>query len=165
MCAAAINLREVRDADIGVFYEHLQHPPAQQMAAFIHENPADRAAHDAHWVRLLASDAVLNRSIELIEPDRDPVLAGHICSFDMEGDREVTYWIDHAQWGKGIATRALGAFLEVERTRPLFGRAAKDNEASVKVMQRNGFRLLREERGFANARSSEIDEVVMVLDP
>ena len=164
MPAPSLNLRPVIEADIAPFFEHLQHPPAQQMAAFIHENPADRGAHEAHWAKLLANQSVLNRSIELIEPDSDPMLVGHICSFTMEGDREITYWIDHHHWGKGIATQALAKFLGVETTRPLYGRAAKDNPASIRVMERCGFRLLREERGYANARACEIDEVVMVLD-
>ncbi len=164
MAAPAIHLRPVVQSDIGTFYEHLQHPPAQQMAAFIHKDPSDRAAHDAHWARLLASDDITSRSIELAEPDSDPVLVGHIISFTMEGDREITYWIDHRQWGRGIATEALRRFLPIEKTRPLYGRAAMDNGSSVRVMEKNGFRLLRQERGYANARGAQIDEVVMVLD-
>jgi hypothetical protein len=34
---------------------------------------------------------------------------GHIASFDLEGHREVTYWIGREDWGRGIATRALKA--------------------------------------------------------
>ena len=30
----------------------------------------------------------------------------------MEGDTELTYWIDRAAWGQGIASRALALFLE-----------------------------------------------------
>jgi RimJ/RimL family protein N-acetyltransferase len=160
----AIHLRPVINSDIEIFFEHLQHPGAQQMAAFIHEDPSDRGAHDAHWSRLLASDDIIARSIELAMPDSDPVLAGHIISFTMEGDREITYWIDHRQWGKGIATEALRRFLAVETTRPLYGRAALDNGSSIRVMEKNDFRLLRQERGYANARGADIDEVVMVLE-
>lgn len=162
MSTVQIQLRPVETRDLGVFYTHLQHPPAQQMAAFIHENPADRAAHDAHWAKLLARDSILKRSIDLLHEDAEPELVGHIISFDMEGDRELTYWIDHHHWGKGIATKALGQFCNIEKTRPMYGRAAKDNPASIKVMTANGFALLREERGYANARGAEIDEVVMV---
>ncbi|MHA7811793.1 MAG: GNAT family N-acetyltransferase [Phycisphaerales bacterium] len=158
-----VQLRPIRESDVPFFFEHLQHRPAQQMAAFIHEDPADRAAHDAHWAKLLASNDITSRSIELVTPDSDPTLAGHIISFSMEGDREITYWIDHRHWGKGIASAALEQFLSIEKTRPLYGRAAKDNTPSIRVMERCGFRLLREERGFANARGCEIDEVVMVL--
>ncbi|MFG0245163.1 MAG: GNAT family N-acetyltransferase [Phycisphaerales bacterium JB052] len=158
----AINIRPVETRDIALFYDHLQHPPAQQMAAFIHEDPADRAAHDAHWAKLLASDSILKRSIELVQTNTVPVLVGHIISFDMDGDREITYWVDHHYWGKGIATEALRQFLHIEQVRPLFGRAALDNAGSIRVMERNGFALLRQERGYAHARGAEIDEVVMV---
>ena len=157
-----IQLREITEADTSVFFDHLQHAPAQQMAAFIHEHPEDRAAHDAHWNKLLANDSITKRSIELVHPDADPELVGHIISFTMEGDREITYWIDHHHWGKGIASEALHQFLAIEQTRPLYGRAAKDNTPSIRVMERNGFTLLRHERGYAHARGDEIDEVVMI---
>lgn len=163
MPASTIQIRPIEPPDLDAFFDHLQHPPAQQMAAFIHEDPSDRTAHDAHWARLLENDSVCKRSIELIEPSGTPVLVGHIMSFDMQGDREITYWIDHHHWGKGIATQALKQFLGTEQTRPLFGRAAQDNIASIRVMEENGFRLLRCERGYAHARGTEIDEVVMVL--
>ncbi len=158
-----IQLRDVADSDVAVFFDHLQHHPAQQMAAFIHEHPEDRAAHDAHWGKLLANDSITKRSIELVHPDADPELVGHIISFTMEGDREITYWIDHHHWGKGIATEALRQFLAFEQTRPMYGRAAKDNMPSIRVMEHNGFTLLRHERGYAHARGAEIDEVVMIL--
>jgi RimJ/RimL family protein N-acetyltransferase len=158
-----IQLRDVTDSDVAVFFDHLQHHPAQQMAAFIHEHPEDRVAHDAHWNKLLANDSITKRSIEVVKPNGDPELVGHIISFTMEGDREITYWIDHHHWGKGIASEALRQFLAIERARPLYGRAAKDNTPSIRVMERNGFTLLRHERGYAHARGAEIDEVVMIL--
>jgi RimJ/RimL family protein N-acetyltransferase len=76
----------------------------------------------------------------------------------------VTYWLGREHWGKGIATRALREFLTIERTRPLFGSAAKDNAASVRVLEKCGFRLAGESRGYANARCAEIDEVLLRLD-
>lgn len=159
---ASVRLRDVDARDLPVFFEHMQHGPSQQMAAFVHEDPSDRAAFDAHWAKLLALDTILKRSIEA-----GGVLVGNIMSFDMPGDdgpeREITYWIGHEHWGKGLASAALAEFIAIEPTRPLYGRAAKDNTASIRVMQRCGFTLLREERGFANARGEEIDEVVMVL--
>ena len=133
------------------------------MAAFVHEDPSDRAAFDAHWAKLIKSDKILKRSIEA-----DGELVGHIMSFDMPNeqdglDREITYWIDHHHWNKGIASKALKLFLSTETTRPLFGRAAKDNTASIRSMEKCGLVLIAEGRGFANARGEEIDEVVMRL--
>lgn len=154
-----IQLRPIESQDLPLFFEHQQHKPAQHMAAFVHEDPSDREHFEAHWAKLMNNDAILKRSIEL-----DGQLVGHIMSFDMMGDREITYWIDHHHWGKGIATRALEQFVQVESTRPLHGRAAKDNIASIRSMEKCGFTLVAEERGFANARGEEIDEVVMRLD-
>ncbi|MBO6514315.1 MAG: GNAT family N-acetyltransferase [Phycisphaerales bacterium] len=153
-----ITLRPVERSDLPIFYEHLLHQPAQHMAAFVHEDPSDRAKFDMHWEKLLQSDAILKLSIEFKNQ-----LVGHIISFDMMGDREITYWIDHQYWNQGIASEALRQFTEIETTRPLFGRAAKDNAASIRTMEKCGFILQAEERGFANARGQEIDEVVMVL--
>src|SRR6266850_2084211 len=49
------------------------------------------------------------------------------ASFDLEGRREVTYWIGREDWGRGIATRGLQEFLQLEATRPLYAGAASDN--------------------------------------
>ena len=154
-----VTLRPIIDSDLPIFFEHQQHQPALHMAAFVHEDPSDRAHFDAHWAKLMGSAKILKRSIEA-----DGQLVGHIMSFEMEGDREITYWIDHNHWEKGIASEALRLFLEAETTRPLFGRAAKDNTASIRSMEKCGFQLIAHERGFANARGEEIDEVVMRLE-
>jgi RimJ/RimL family protein N-acetyltransferase len=151
-------LRDVEASDVGIFFTHQQDREAVHMAAFTGDDPSDREAHDAHWRRTMGSGAVTIRTIVI-----DGAVAGHIASFDREGDREVTYWIGREYCGSGIATRALGEFLAIERARPLHGRAAADNVASRRVLEKCGFTLAGNERGFANARGAEIDEVVMRL--
>ena len=129
------------------------------MAAFTAPDPTDRTAFDEHWQRIRRRPAVCIRTI--VAGDE---VAGHIASFDREGDREVTYWIDRAFWGRGIATDALRAFLEVEPVRPLTARAAADNAASVRVLEKCGFVERARELGYAEARHREIEEVVLVRD-
>jgi RimJ/RimL family protein N-acetyltransferase len=92
------------------------------------------------------------------------MIAGHIASFVMGGELEVTYWVDRALWGKGVATAALARLLDIVAERPIHGRAAKDNLGSVRVLEKCGFERVGEERGFANARGEEIDEVVYRRD-
>jgi RimJ/RimL family protein N-acetyltransferase len=119
----------------------------------------DRDAFERRWSRLRADDSVLNRVI-VVEDD----VAGTIGSWGDPGEREVTYWIGRSYWGKGIATAALDAFLAVERSRPLHARVASDNVASRRVLEKCGFRVIATERGVAEARSAEIEEIVLQLD-
>lgn len=153
-----VRLVRVEQWHLEEFFHQMQHKPSQHMAAFVHKDPSNRTAFDAHWMKLLGSDRIIKRTVIV-----DSEIAGSILSFDMDDDREITYWIGHEYWGKGVATEALRRFLKIESKRPLFGRAAKDNGASIAVMENNGFRLISQGRGYANARGQEIDEVVMVL--
>lgn len=83
--------------------------------------------------------------------------------FVVEGDTEITYWIDRNFWGQGIATRALKEFLAIETTRPIFGRVAFDNFGSQKVLKKCGFIKIGTDKGFANARQTEIEEFIYKL--
>ena len=49
------------------------------------------------------------------------------------------------------------------KTRPLYARAAKDNIASLRVLEKCGFTIAGYARGFANARGEEVEEVVLEL--
>jgi RimJ/RimL family protein N-acetyltransferase len=93
----------------------------------------------------------------------DETIVGSIAKFEMEGDAEITYWIDTNYWGNGIATTALKNFLTQEHMRPVFGRVAFDNLASQKVLEKCGFLKIGTDRGFANARQAEIEEFIYKL--
>ena len=148
-------LREIEDRDLGVLSEHSTDRVAIRMAAFTSPDPDDRHSFE----RRLKSDGSTPTVIEV-----DDRVVGHIASFDLEGHREVTYWIGREDWGRGLATRALREFLQVEATRPLYARAASDNAASIRVLTKCGFRIVGEGRGFAHGRHEETDEVVLRLE-
>ena len=112
----------------------------------------------AHWTRILNDSAVCKRTI-LFEGQ----VVGHISKFEQFGEPEISYWIGKEYWGKGIATSALSAFLHTVTERPLYGRAAKDNLASQRVLEKCGFTLQGCNRDFANARGEEIEEVIFTL--
>lgn len=88
-------------------------------------------------------------------------VAGHIASFEQFGEREVSYWIGREYWNNGIATKSLEQFLEDFKTRPLYARAAKDNIASIRVLEKSGFQIIGEDKGFSNARGEEIEEHIL----
>jgi RimJ/RimL family protein N-acetyltransferase len=94
----------------------------------------------------------------------DGEVAGTIGSWGDPDEREVTYWIGRSYWGKGIATVALNAFLTVDPSRPLHARVASDNVASCRVLEKCGLRVVATERSFAQARSGEIEELVLRLE-
>jgi RimJ/RimL family protein N-acetyltransferase len=81
----------------------------------------------------------------------------------VEGQTEVTYWVDRAVWGRGVASRALALFLSVVRTRPLFARAASDNAASLRVLEKAGFQIIDTEMSYAPGRRAETEESILRL--
>ena len=91
-------------------------------------------------------------------------VAGHVVCHGWFGPPEVSYWIGREYWGQGVATRALAALLVLVTVRPLYGRAAKDNLASLRVMEKCGFQVVGAERGFADPRGEEIDELILRLE-
>ena len=153
-------LREVSPDDLPIFFEQQRDPEAIAMAAFTAADPSDRAAFDAHWARILADPATINRTIVC-----DGEVVGHVASFEQEGQREVTYWLGRRHWGRGLATRALAALLELVPERPLYARAVKDNRGSLRVLEKCGFAIAGEDRGYANGRGAEVEEWILVLPP
>jgi RimJ/RimL family protein N-acetyltransferase len=152
-------LRDVEDGDLDTFFDHWVDDEARRMAAFTPADAHDRAAFAARWERQRSNPSILAKTIEL---DGEPV--GSISSWDSDGNREVTYWIGRAHWGKGIATRALQAFLDIETTRPLYAAAAADNTGSLRVLEKCGFRVIGHGRAYSHARGLEVDEVNLRLD-
>lgn len=155
-----IALRPVDRADLDILFEQMRDPESVRMAAFTSQNPDDRQQFDAHMARLMASPEITMRAIT----DSNDRLVGSISSFVLDGHLEVTYWIDRARWGRGIASRALALFLDVVPARPLLARAASDNVASLRVLEKAGFQAVGAEVSFAPARGAEIEETILRLD-
>jgi len=158
MSGPRVRLRAVDRNDLAVFFDYHRDAEANRMAAFTAEDPDDRVAFDQRWDRILGDDTVVKRTVLY-----DGRVAGNVLGFEQYGDPSVGYWIGREHWGKGIATRALAAFLEEVPLRPLYARVAADNAGSLRVLEKCGFRVTREERAFAAARGREIGELVLIL--
>ncbi len=129
------------------------------MAAFTRADPADRAAFDAHYQHVLSDPGNTTQAIE-----EDGVFVGMIASFAVEGDREVTYWIDPVRWGRGIASGAVRTFVGCETQRPLFARVAAHNLGSSEVLLRNGFVKIGEETSWAAGMGEDVLEYIYRLE-
>jgi RimJ/RimL family protein N-acetyltransferase len=152
-------LRDVVEADLPIFFEHQLNPDANYMAAFTAKDPTNREAFADHWDRILADATILIKTIVF-----DGQVAGYVLSYEESGKPEVSYWIGKAYWGQGIATQALRDFLaQANQTRPIYARVAKDNVGSLRVLEKCGFTIVGQTRGFANARGEEIEELVLEL--
>jgi RimJ/RimL family protein N-acetyltransferase len=150
-------LREVHDSDLPVFFRQMNDPEAVRMAAFTVQDPADWDAFQALWKRIRSSEDVARTVLA------DGDVVGSAAVYGEPGEREVTYWVDRAYWGRGVATAALRGLLAEVPERPLYARAAADNQGSLRVLEKCGFRITARARGFANARGEEIDEAVLAL--
>lgn len=153
-----LELRRSDVADLDALFQIQLDPEANYWAAFTSKESAERATYIAKFTRLLADPTVNQLTILL-----DGVIVGSVAKFVMQGDTEITYWIDRAYWGRGIATAALQGLLSQETTRPIFGRVAFDNLASQRILEKCGFQRVGADRGFAFARGVEIEEFIYEL--
>lgn len=156
--ANEIYLRDVIQSDLPIFYEQQLDPDANYMAAFTRKDPGDKEAFMLFWARILGDENILIQTMLY-----DGQVAGSVLSYVQMGEREVSYWIGKEYWGKGIATRALEGLLGQIEARPLYARAAKDNLASLRVLQKCGFKIIAEDKGYANARHAETEEYILEL--
>jgi len=147
-----VHLRAVREQDLPVLFEHQLDDAANRMAAF---RPRDRDAFMAHWGRILDDPSVLVRAIEA-----NGTLVGNVGSWVGPGVRLVGYWIGREHWGRGVATAALRAFLEEDRSRPLHALVATSNLGSIRVLEKCGFERSDEEL----ATGDDVEELVFRLD-
>jgi RimJ/RimL family protein N-acetyltransferase len=151
--APRVVLRPTTDEDLPILFAHQADPVASRMAAF---PSRDRDAFDAHWAKIRADASVINRTIVA-----EGVVVGVIASFDVDGERDVGYWIDRAAWGRGIATAALAAFLEHDRARPLHARVAAHNLGSRRVLEKCGFLVVDR---VAPSEGDDVEELVLRLE-
>jgi RimJ/RimL family protein N-acetyltransferase len=153
---AEVQLRDVSDNDLPIFFEHQMDPEANRMAAF---TPRKEEEFFAHWNKIMADEAVVKKTVLF-----NGQVAGSVVSFERDGDREVGYWIGREYWGKGIATTALSAFLGHVSARPLYAHVAKDNIASIRVLEKCGFTVSRRFKAIATDRGEAVEEVILKLE-
>ncbi len=150
-----IKLRPTVVEDLETLFQFQLDYEANYLAAFTSKDSMNKEAYISKFTKLLTDPTINNQTIIA-----GTVIVGSIAKFIMEDDVEITYWIDKNFWGKGIATTALKDFLTIETTRPIFGRVAFDNLGSQKVLEKCGFIKIGTDKGFANARQTEIEEFI-----
>lgn len=153
-----IQVRDVQKSDLDTFFEHQLDPEANQMAGFTAKDPTDRDAFMAHWVKVLADEEIILKTICV-----DTEIAGYVLCHSWFGNPELSYWIDKEFWGQGVATTGVQLFLQAVARRPLFARVVFNNIGSMRVLEKCGFVRIGQDKGFANARGQEVEEVIFKL--
>ena len=153
-----ITLRKTEAADLDHFFVFQLDKEARHLAAFTSKDSTDRSAYLQKYEKFLSDPTINMRTIMVGD-----IIVGSVAKFEMDGETEITYWIDKIFWGKGITTNALKDFLTIESARPIFGRVAFDNFGSQKVLEKCGFIKVGTDKGFATARQAEIAEFIYKL--
>jgi|SRR5688572_13126575 len=153
-----IILRKTVIDDLQFFFVFQLDNDANHLAAFTAKDPTDKIAYLQKYTKLV-NDPTINMQTIIVDNN----IAGSVSKFEIEGDAEITYWIDKKYWGKGVATKALRELLKNEKARPIYGRVAFDNVGSQKVLEKCGFVRIGKDKGFANARQAEIEEYIYKL--
>lgn len=153
-----IKLKDTKPGDLEVLFDFQTDAEANYLAAFTSGNPEDKTAYIEKWTKIISDTDKINKTIFF-----EDEIAGIIGKFELKGKPEITYWIGKKFWGKGIATEALRLLLEIVKTRPIYAGAAFDNFGSRRVLEKCGFEKIGTDKGFANARGEEIEEILYEL--
>ncbi|WP_433088722.1 GNAT family N-acetyltransferase [Dactylosporangium sp. CA-052675] len=143
-------LRDLVEADLEVLYEQQREEEAVRRAQF----PArDREPFMTHWRTKVLADSANHVQIVVA----GGAVAGSVMAWWRDDRRFIGYWLGQRFWGRGIGTAALRLFLRRERIRPLFADTFAGNTASVKLLQRCGFRQVGTEH------EGDLEFVVLML--
>jgi RimJ/RimL family protein N-acetyltransferase len=154
--SSIVLLRDVTEDDRPIFFEFQLDAEANRMAAFA---PRDWEAFLAHWERVRHNPTAIRQAIIC-----NGQVVGNIGCWEQDGHREVGYWIGREFWGRGIATKALAAFLEQVETRPLHAYVATHNVASRRVLEKCGFVVSGYVEAFTTLNGEDVAGIILKLD-
>lgn len=141
--------------DLGWLYKFQCDPQSNRLAAVYPRREPD---FYSHWHHSLNDAEIVAKAIAV---DDEPV--GCISCFRCNGRDSIGYWIGRLFWGRGIASAALSMLLDLETRRPLHARVAKDNPASIRVLQKCGFEITGYEFSPGTDRYVECEEAMLTL--
>ena len=163
----ALSLRPIAESDCDAVVDLLADPAISQMAVTIQfPYTAETFREKFDRMRVPTEQGRVAEYILL----HDERTIGSCCYFSLsEGEPfYVGYWLGREFWGKGFASEALLLLLAKMQARaiplPVTAHVAVDNIASQRVLEKAGFRQVRQEVFFVERIGRDIDEYVMVLE-
>ncbi|MEV8633807.1 GNAT family N-acetyltransferase [Streptosporangium sp. NPDC051023] len=148
-----VRLRDVEETDLELFLEHEHDPETVRRSKFA---PRERETFMTHWAtKVLGDPTVL---VQTVTVDGQP--AGNIVAWWERDRRFIGYVFGRPYWGRGIGTKAMTLFLQREKARPLYADPFTENTASVRLLEKCGFRPA----GKVQHGEHEHEHVMLVLD-
>ncbi|NEA62538.1 GNAT family protein [Streptomyces sp. SID12488] len=153
-----VQLRDVVEADLEFLLACEHDPEAARRSRF---TPRPRDAFMAHWKSKILGDSTV--FVQMVTVGSEP--AGSIVAW-WEGEqgvggrrrRFIGYWLGRPYWGRGVGSVALGHFLLRETNRPLYADPFAGNTASVRLLEKHGFRRT------GTVRYDDNEHILLVLD-
>ena len=100
-----IALRKTEQADLETLFILQLDKKANYLAAFTAIDPTDRLVYFEKWTKLISNPTINMKTVVI-----NDLVKGSVIKFEMEGEAEISYWIDRKYWGQGIATAAYCLF-------------------------------------------------------
>ena len=145
-----VRLRDVEEADLDRFFDQEHDAEATSRSMF---TPRERETFMSHWTTKILGDPTV--FVQTVAVNGEP--AGHVIAWWEQQRRFIGYWLGRNYWGRGLGTRALRLFLEQEAARPLYADPYAGNTASVRLLEKLGFRHA------GTVRHGEREHVMLVL--
>lgn len=146
-----VQLRDVEETDLELFLESEHDPETVRRSKF---TPRDREAFMTHWTtRILGDPTIL---VQTVTVDGHP--AGNVVAWWEHDRRFIGYVFSRPYWGRGVGTKALTLFLQREKIRPLHADPFTGNTASVRLLEKCGFRPVEK------VQHCEHEHVMLILD-
>ena len=111
-----------------------------------HKDVKETKAILSHWIKEYKNPKTIRYAITL--KDTGELIGSIDIVGYLYGDPEIGYCLSRKYWNQGIMTEALGVFLDYLTSigyDRVFIEAHVDNIASNRVIQKNGFKFLRED--------------------
>lgn len=150
----SILLRDITEQDFPVLYEFQLDPEANHMAAYPAKNRKEFIDHCRE--KIFNDDSVIAKGIIF-----NNHLVGNVVSWEISGERVIGYWIDKKHWGNGIATMAVSALLDILKMRPVLAYVARHILASIRVLEKCGFRQANKLKSLPDIADEELEEYIL----
>ena len=142
-------LRDVIDEDLPILFAYQRDPALNHRC----DTPPREEEEFLDRMSTFRTDpTIFVRSIV-----HEEAVVGIANRFERDGETQLGYWIGRAFWGRGITTLAIKEFLQIDPTRPIIAHVVKDNLASLRVLQKNGFVIFDEYTEKAWYRSGDVE--------